>query len=338
MTARESNRSVDFQVAGASRAGGYRAGRPAAIERHGAKPAENPVRMKVLVHLGVHKTATTFIQSQLANNRQALAEQGFGMAGIWAVRGRFTNRFDRLAWFDPVWRFLTRPALRRRLDGLMRESGEVGTFLLSDENLAGTIAANYLFGRLYPWIGMRARILSGLLAAHDLHVFLCIRRYPDYLVSSWLQLASKGKPPPFEKYVEKFPPEGRGWAEVVADLAAAVGPGRLTVWTYDWFAEDPQRVFALLAPGTDFVLAEEELKREILPSLTIKGLNVVSLLEEHLSRPELRRMSRLIRNFEFDEPNPRLEIADPGLLAAYDARYRKDLESIRALGVTLFAA
>lgn len=293
--------------------------------------------MKVLVHLGVHKTATTFIQSQLANNRQALAEKGFGMAGIWAVRKRFTNTFDRLAWFDPFWRFLTRPRLRRRFDKLAGEAPHAHTFLLSDENLTGTIAANYLFGRLYPWAGMRARMLAGILAGHDTHYFLCIRRYPDYLVSSWLQLASKGKPPAFEKYVEKFAPDGRGWAELVADLAAAVGKDRLTVWTYDWFAEDPARIFALLAPGTGFKPSEDELKREILPSLTIKGLNVIGLLEEHLTPAELKRMSRLMRNFEFDAPNPRLEITDSALLSAYDARYCADLERIRALGVTLHA-
>jgi hypothetical protein len=293
--------------------------------------------MKVLVHLGVHKTATTFIQSQLANNRQALAEKGFGVAGIWAVRKRFTNLFDRLAWLDPVWRFLTRPLLRRRLDRLIGESGGIHTFLLSDENLAGTIAANYLFGRLYSWAGVRVRILADLLSAHETHYFLCIRRYPDYLVSSWLQLASKGKPPAFEKYVEKFPPESRGWADLVSDLADAVGKERLTVWTYDWFSADPGQVFGMLAPGADFVLAEEELRREILPSLTIKGLNVVSLLEEHLTKGELKRMSRLVRNFQFDEPNPRLEIADPALLAAYDAKFRDDLDRIRALGVELHA-
>lgn len=293
--------------------------------------------MKVLVHLGVHKTATTFIQSQLANNRQALAEKGFGVSGIWAVRKRFTNLFDRLSWIDPVWRLLTRPVLRRRLDALIAESGAREAYLLSDENLAGTIAANHFFGRLYPWTAMRARQLSALLRGHDVHYFVCVRRYPDYLVSSWLQLASRGKPPAFEKYIERFSPEERGWSELVRDLAAAVGRERLTVWTYDWFAEDPQRVFELLAPDTDFVLAEEELKREILPSLTIKGLNVISLLEEHLTRDEIKRMSRLVRNFKFDEPDPKLEITDPALLSAYEAKYRRDLDAIRALGVELHA-
>lgn len=291
--------------------------------------------MKVLVHLGVHKTATTFIQSQLANNRQALAKKGFGVAGIWAVRKRFTNHFDRLSWFDPVWRFLTRPVLRRKLDRLMGETEGLNAFLLSDENLTGTIAANYALGRLYPWVRYRVKMLDSLLAGNEVHYFICIRRYPDYLVSSWLQLASKGKPPAFEKYVEKFAPDRRGWAELVADLVDAVGRERLTVWTYDWFAQDPRRVFALLAPGTDFVVADEELKREILPSLTIKGLNVISLLEEHLTRGEIRRMSRLVRNFEFDEPNPRLEITDTALLAAYEEKYRKDLDAIRSLGVEL---
>ena len=289
--------------------------------------------MKILVHLGAHKTATTFIQSQLANNRAELARKGFGVAGIWVVRKRFTNPFDRLSWFDPLWWWLTRPILRRRLDNIMGRNRKGETFLLSDENLLGLISTNYWRGALYPWAGRRVGILRSLFGGADAHYFLCIRRYPDYLTSSWLQMAAKGKPPPFDKYLEKFPPEGRGWAEIVADIAAVCGPSNLTVWTYDWFSEDPARVFRLLAPGTDFLPPEKELKREILPSLTIKGLNVINQLEDHLSRAELKRLSALIRTFPFDEPNPRLEIGDPALVAAYEEKYRTDIDRIRARGV-----
>jgi hypothetical protein len=289
--------------------------------------------MKILVHLGVHKTATTFIQSQLANNRAELAGKGYGVAGIWVVRKRFTNLFDRLSFFDPVWRFLTRPVLRRRLERIIGKNDAVETFLLSDENLLGLISANYWRGALYPWAGMRVKILKTLFGAREAHYFLCIRRYPDYLTSSWLQMASKGKAPSFEKYLEKFPPEGRGWADIVSDIANVCGRENLTVWTYDWFSEDPARVFQLLAPGTDFTVPEKELKREILPSLTIKGLNVINQLEDHLSRAEIKRLSAVIRNFEFDEPNPRLEIGDPGLIEAYEEKYRADIGKIRAMGV-----
>lgn len=290
--------------------------------------------MKILVHLGIHKTATTFIQSQLANNRTELAGRGYGVAGIWVVRKKFTNLFDRLSYFDPVWRFLTRPMLKRRLDRMTAASGKVGTFLLSDENLLGLISANYWRGALYPWAARRVKILRSLIEPNEAHFFLCIRRYPEYLTSSWLQMAAKGKPPAFEKYLEKFPPESRGWSEIVADICGAVGAENVTVWTYDWFSEDKTRVFQLLAPGTDFTVPEKELSREILPSLTIKGLNVINQLEDHLSRGELKRLSALIRTFPFDEPNPRLEIGDPALLAAYEEKYLADIEAIRAMGVT----
>lgn len=293
--------------------------------------------MKIHVHLGAHKTATTFIQSQLHDNREVLARGQIGFAGIWAIRRQFTNDFDRLSWLDPVWRPLTRRRLGRKLDALLAGNAKTRTFILSDENLLGLISANYWFGRLYPRASRRVQLLDSLLKGHEARYFLSIRRYPDYLTSSWLQLASRGKAPPFEKYRARFAPDGRGWAEVVADISRACGPERLTVWTYDWFSGDPARVFGLLAPGARFDVPEEELRRDVLPSLTLKGLKVITQLEDHLSPDELKRLSRLIRTFPFDEPNPRLEISEPGLLAAYEEKYQSDLVKIRALGVDLHA-
>jgi len=291
--------------------------------------------MKIHVHLGVHKTATTFLQSQLYDNRSLLAGGKIGFVGIWAIRRQFTNAFERLSWLEPVARRLTRPRLKQKLDIILASQKKASTFILSDENILGLISANYWFGRLYPRAGVRVRMLDGLLAGHDTRYFLCIRRYPDYLTSSWLQLASRGKAPPFEKYRAKFNPQADGWAELVATIARACGPERLTVWTYDWFSANPARVFELLAPDVHFAVPEEELRRDVLPSLTLKGLKVITQLEDHLSGGELKRLSGLMRTFPFDEPNPRLEITDPVLLAAYEAKYQSDLNKIRALGVDL---
>jgi len=295
----------------------------------------DPAPMRINVHLGVHKTATTFIQSQLHDHRSMLADGRIRFSGISTVRQGFTRAFDAMAWFDPLWRSLTRPALTRRLDSLIRKQGRGDTFILSDENILGLISANYWTGKLYPTAGARIRILDALLPGRDVHYFLAIRRYPDYLTSSWLQLASRGKAPAFEKYLAKFAPDRRGWSEIVADIAAACGPERLTVWTYDWMASDPGRVFPLLAPGIAFDVPDEELRRDVLPSLTLKGLKVITELQRHLSSAELKDMARLMRGFPFEEPNPRLEITDPGLLRSYEEKYQADLAGIRALGVTL---
>jgi hypothetical protein len=293
--------------------------------------------MKIQVHLGVHKTATTFIQSQLHDNRSLLSAKGVGFAAIRAVRKQFTVVFDRLSWIDAVWRPLTRPYLSKRLNGLLDQYRAGDTFILSDENLMGLISANYWTGRLYPRSGARVEILDSLLKQHDVHYFICIRRYPDYLTSSWLQLASRGKAPPFAKYRAKFSPASRGWQEIVGDVVKAVGADRLTVWTYDWFRDDPARAFTLLAPDIGFSVPEAELRRDILPSLTVKGLKVITQLEPFLSAAELKHMGRLMRTFPFEAPNPRLEIGDPALLEAYERKYQDDLARIRALGVTLHA-
>ena len=291
--------------------------------------------MKIHVHLGVHKTATTFIQSQVHESQSLLAAGQIGFAGIWAVRRQFTNAFDRLSWFDPVAKPLIRPRLAEKLDALLAGQKKAKTFILSDENILGLISMNYWLGQIYPRAGARVRLLDSLLAEHDVRYFLSIRRYPDYLTSSWLQLASRGKAPPFEKYCAKFGPRKDGWAKLVATIARACGPERLTVWTYDWFRANPARVFELLAPGIPFAVPEEELRRDVLPSLTLKGLKVITQLEDHLSEEELKRLSRLIRTFPFDEPNPRLEITDAALLSAYEAKYQSDLAEIRALGVEI---
>lgn len=291
--------------------------------------------MKIHVHLGVHKTATTFIQSQLHDNRALLAGGQIGFAGIWAVRRQFTNAFDRLSWLEPIWRRVTRPRLARKLQAILANHKKAETFILSDENLLGLISANYWLGRLYPRAGLRVRMLDDLLKGHDVRYFISLRRYPDYLTSSWLQLASRGKAPPFEKYRARFGPDKHGWAEVVGDIARACGPERLTVWTYDWFSDDPARVFELLAPGVSFAVPDEELRRDVLPSLTLKGLKVITQVKDHLSEIELKRLSRLMRTFPFDEPNLRLEITDAALLAAYEQKYQADLIEIRALGVDL---
>lgn len=293
--------------------------------------------MKIHVHLGAHKTATTFIQSQLHDNRALLQAGHVGFAGIWTIRRDFTNHFDRLSWLDGLWRPLTRRYLARKLDRILEADRSASTFILSDENLLGLISANYWFGRLYPQAAIRVRMLDGLLKRHDTRYFLAIRRYPDYLTSSWLQLASRGKAPRFEEYRARFGPEKRGWGELVAEIAHACGPERLTVWTYEWFNEDPSRVFALLAPGIAFPVPEAELRRDVLPSLTLKGLQVMTRLEAFLSESELRELGRAIRSFPFEEPNPRLAITDPALLSAYEAKYQADLDRIRALGVELHA-
>jgi hypothetical protein len=294
--------------------------------------------MKIHVHLGAHKTATTFIQSQLHDNRVALAQTGIGVVELAEIRKKFSHGFEILNRFDPFWAPVVRPLLARRLNALLEKHRDKEVVILSDENLAGLIRVNYISGGLYRSLGKRAGLLKKLLAGHDVRFFFAIRPYPDYLTSSYLQLASRGRAPSFSRYLSRLPQTMPGWGAAVTDLSGAVGAESLTVWTYEWFKQDPARLLGLLAPGSSLEVPEQELRREVLPSLTRKGFEVLQRLEGQLSRGELQRMGKLLRAFPFDEPNERLDITDPGLLAAYDAKYAGEIANIRKLGVSFHEA
>ncbi len=292
--------------------------------------------MKIHLHLGAHKTATTYIQSQLFDNRADLATTGAGFVGLWVMRKQFTRLFETLGWFDPVWAPVTRWILRRRLRVILKPHGGKKLVILSDENLAGLIRTNYWRGGLYRGLKARMKMLRSVFSGHDVHYFFCIRPYADHLTSSYLQWAATGKPPSFDTFLARFGPDMPGWAEAVAAIAGAAGKDRVTVWTYDWFKQDPSRLLLLLAPGSQLKVTEEELKRDILPSLTLRGLDVMQKLEKSLSKAERVKMGKLLRNFPFDGPNPRLEITDPALLAGFEAKYADDLAAIRGLGISFF--
>ncbi len=294
--------------------------------------------MKIHLHLGAHKTATTFVQSQLFDNRAGLAASHIGIVGIWVLRKRFTRLFEALSWLDPFWAPLTRMLLRARLNSILAEHHHRSLVILSDENLAGLIAGNYRRGGLYPAIGQRMRKLKSILSDHEVKVFFSIRPYPDYLISSYLQLAARGRAPSFEQFMARFPASMRGWSEVVSALVAVMGKENVTICTYDWFRQDPSRLLRLLAPDGLQTVEDSELKRDILPSLTVKGLEMMKHLEPHLSSREKVKMGKLLRGFEFDEPNPRLEIDDAGLLEAWRQKYQMDLRKIRAMDVSFYEA
>jgi len=293
--------------------------------------------MKIHIHLGAHKTATTFIQSLLHDQRDRLDAASIGYVPLSSLRRDFTNRFEMLYRFDPFWSPILRPYLRARLARQLEAHKAKSLVILSDENLAGFLRMNAVNHGLYKTIGTRAKLLADLLDGHELHFFFATRTYKDYLTSSYLQMAARGKVPNFGKYLAQLPPSMPGWSESVLDLAKAVGKERVTVWDYYHFKADPDAIMNLIAPGAGIISERDEMRRDILPSLTAKGFKVLQRLNGQLSKEEFRRMGKLLRHFPFDAPNERLEITEPKMVADYESKYRDDLARLQAASIKLFS-
>jgi hypothetical protein len=290
--------------------------------------------MKVHVHLGAHKTATTYLQRQLQRNTAILEANGIFCPQQKTFQEAFGRYFNALVHAYPYGGLAIRPFLERKIDQLVRSAGTPSSAILSDENLAGMLAFNHKQGGLYRQVGRRTALLAAVLAPHKPHFYFAIRSYKDFLPSAYLQLATNGREPEYQAYLDSFDVEKYGWTAAIRQIVDSVGAENLTVWTYEKFARDNRSIFDLLVPGVELDIEADQSKRVVLPSMTLKGLRVMQAIEGKLSKSELGRIGKVMRRFRFDEPNPRLGIEDPAMIARLDALYMADRKAIASMGVS----
>jgi hypothetical protein len=213
--------------------GGHRA-TPEDDGSHGREPADYPPplpRDGVLVHIGMHKTGTTAIQSILRKSRAELARQGVlypGVSQAHHVEARALSQTP-LGWAavrqappNPgIWTSLTEQVAATR-----------GRVLLSSEFFS--LARGDVPQRLVDDLGgPRAHIVIG------------VRDLAPALISYWQQTLKQGRVAPLERWLHwtfgeagEPPAAGSFWDQwdlgaVVSRWAEAVGPEQMTVVVVD---------------------------------------------------------------------------------------------------------
>lgn len=158
---------------------------------------------RLLLHIGAHKTATSYVQKLFHENRQLLAGQGIIYPDIGSNRA---HHILVTPWIDTpeigahhyggrslVDRLLGKNPYNAFFDRFVRQyARRKGTVFLSAE----------VFSRAEPQhVDMRdlARRLSPF---EDVRIVYTVRHQADYIQSIWLQLAKNGKAPRFEPFLK----------------------------------------------------------------------------------------------------------------------------------------
>lgn len=160
--------------------------------------------MEIFLHLGVHKTASTFLQRTLAINEAQLADKG-----VFLARHRNPTGSPETQW-DPLlgaFREFTRSRrsraahrreLAKRLSAYEKRAAShgIGKLVLSDENMLGASASWYLtrgarpiWGRkpsFYPFSAELAQLVSEVLNPSRVTVLICTREQHTLFRSLWL--------------------------------------------------------------------------------------------------------------------------------------------------------
>jgi hypothetical protein len=200
--------------------------------------------MKIHLHIGVHKTATTYIQSRLNASVFKLNKAGIGYFPLWDFRTSAwrdvmkiePNGFrleDHLHSFFPKFR----PA---HVEGL----------IISDENLIGLCGSFVKSGRLFHGARQRLAHLRRLFAGHEVSLFCAVRSYDTFLSSAYCEaLRTNTRYISFDDFRNSLKWTSVNWTRVLAGFEAGLEPNHIHLWKYEDFEEKSEQIFRTLAFG-----------------------------------------------------------------------------------------
>ncbi|NDV01001.1 hypothetical protein [Pseudoroseicyclus tamaricis] len=205
--------------------------------------------MKIVLHLGAHRTGTTTFQRALAASRAPLAEAGLE---VWTPAE--LRRGGWLSGLDGHPRDAEPAAAARATEAIRAERARLEAagrtcLLISEENLPGTMRANLRTRSLYPdvtaWLSRLAPALEGA----PLSLGLAIRPLESYWASAIASLVARNvTAPPEAKVLAAIAASRRGWRHVIGEAATALPGAAITVWPSEPFAASPADQLRLLVP------------------------------------------------------------------------------------------
>ncbi|WP_027259456.1 hypothetical protein [Leisingera aquimarina] len=196
--------------------------------------------MKVILHTGAHRCATTSFQEYMRQNAQGLARQGIGFWGPFRTRGGLFHGIQpgpaRVTGRDLALR--ARGRLQIQISGC-REQG-MHQLLVSEENMIGSIRGNLRLGDLYSGVGERMARFSQAFGSAVTDVALSIRSLDGYWTSALAYAVARGHRVPSAAQLDRLVQAPRSWRDVITDIACAVPDVRLHVLPFETFGTRPE--------------------------------------------------------------------------------------------------
>ena len=229
---------------------------------HDGRPDPSLPPARTVLHLGAHKTATTFIQTVLAANSAALARRGTGLLLPGHLRNDpdlvFSSTLEGKEYEDQLDR------TRTRLSALMTETRQrTPRIVLSEEGILGSSRVNLKTRSLYPDPGRRLAYLPRGLDTETTEICLALRSYASFFAANISTVARRGKLFAFRDLRAPLLALKRGWPDVIADIRSRFPHTRLTLWRYEDFSRYRGAILNHLADGPVEVASEGFVNRSL---------------------------------------------------------------------------
>jgi hypothetical protein len=272
---------------------------------------------RILLHIGAHKTATSYMQKKLALNADLLARRGF--------------HYDPLETFRKGFTLLLNEETRRENDYVKLLNGKAKSMslLISEENIMGVPGDLPREHKYYIRARERLARTAELFHTATPEIFLSLREYAGFAVSMYSEYIRHQKYLPFAEYRAIFEASNFNWLSVIDDIYAAVPGAKLTLWDFSDFRAIEKQVFQAML-GFDPDIFENPIGpvRESFSDVAIRAIEVLSGALKH---DEVKKLvNPIARNLPKGDQYPAFDPIDGEAKASLKAQYKADLASIAA--------
>ena len=214
----------------------------------------------VIVHGGVHKTATSFIQGRLQRNQGKLRKRGIHYLNHRKVRKAYTFP-SQLNGYEKIGLDYKTKVSDAELDAKAREFfGDVGAgpgerIILSDENMPGHSGHCVRSGKLYQRRNKLIPIFAQFIPYPVTEVHLAVRNYADFFASTYVEFlrsASGGKVFPEAHMKRKVLSKVPSWSRFIDIVLKSFPDAQLIVWRHEDFRSLSMQVIGnLIGPDME---------------------------------------------------------------------------------------
>lgn len=249
------------------------------------------------IHLGPHKTATTYLQSVMKNSEWLPGYRYFDI---------FESRREVLS--------QVRDCAEGELPACMSDSSL--NYVYSDENLIGGPQGPL---NMYPQAASSLKWSKG----HKPNLFFALRPYHEIYVSSWLESLRFS---PFFKFREG--PAERGYVQVLEEIDSYVEPGTFTLWMYSDFRDHPEEIINMISGGGIKTFGEHDSGSERL-SPTRQEVDLYTKVVPYVGRKFQAEVFNIIRNSMTVKSEEKFQPFSESDIDRLKDRFLRDVEIIR---------
>ncbi len=281
--------------------------------------------IKISLHLGAHKTASTHLQKTIVENLEILTQNDIRFFGPSDLRGEKKRLQTRLGFGKKSG---TLPAGVSGSDRLREMADGAGRVIISEENLLGPTFKPKSKRPTSFYHDADLIVEDFTRAAQDAQfsLFLAVRNPADFLVSLYSQYLLSHAPLSYAAFCETASWHHVNWPNLIQRLRGVPGVKHVYVWQYE---EYPRVLVPVMRRMLRWKLGKLVEPIETRLHQGLSGAAVSHALAHPEDRSQAGKNAREL--FPIGDANPRFDPLSPGERAQSAQKYADDLAAIEAL-------